>query len=198
MDTTPLDIRKQEFGRRFRGYNRTEVDTFLEMVASEVENLIRNKNKLEEELRHLSARLEDYKNIEATLQSTLLTSQRQAEEMVKNAGERAELTLRRAEQESEKLYERAYEELSSIRAQIGELKGFKESFAARFRSLLETHGRLIEEAMKENSEPRRQVPPKKALMTEEEIDRAVEEFKGKAEIFLSEEGSEEENTQGKP
>ena len=95
MDTTPLDIRKQEFGRQFRGYNRTEVDTFLDMVASEMENLTRRKNDLEEELSHLNDRLEDYKKIEATLQSTLLTSQRQAEEMIKNAEERAELILRR-------------------------------------------------------------------------------------------------------
>ena len=114
METTPLDVRKQEFGRQFRGYNRTEVDTFLDMVATEMENLTRKRNKLEEELRHLSSRLEDYKNIENTLQSTLLTSQKQAEEMIRNAEERAELLLRRAKVESERLYDRAYEELSTL------------------------------------------------------------------------------------
>jgi len=177
MDTTPLDIRKQEFGRQFRGYNRTEVDTFLDMVASEMENLIRRKNDLEEKLGHLNDRLEDYKNIEATLQSTLLTSQRQAEEMIKNAEERAELILRRAKLESEKLYDRAHQELSGLRAKIAEMKGLKESFAARVKSLLETHQRLLEGAMKEDFQPLGKLPPKKVLTTEEEIDRVVQEFK---------------------
>lgn len=177
MDTTPLDIRKQEFGRQFRGYNRTEVDTFLDMVASEMESLIRKKNDLEEKLRHLNDRLEDYKNIENTLQSTLLTSQRQAEEMIKNAEERAELILRRAKLESEKLYDKAYQELSRLRAKIAELRGLKESFAVRVKSLLETHQRLIEEAIKEDFQPLGKLPPKKVLTTEEEIDRVVQEFK---------------------
>jgi cell division initiation protein len=177
MDTTPLDIRKQEFGRQFRGYNRTEVDTFLDMVASEMENLTRRKNELEKQLSRLNDRLEDYKNIENTLQSTLLTSQRQAEEMIKNAEERAELILRRAKLESEKLYDKAHQELSRLRAKIADLRGLKESFAVRVKSLLETHQRLIEEAIKEDFQPLGKLPPKKVLTTEEEIDRVVQEFK---------------------
>jgi cell division initiation protein len=184
METTPLDVRKQEFGRQFRGYNRTEVDTFLDMVATEMENLTLKRNQLEEELRHLSSRLEDYRNIEKTLQSTLLTSQKQAEEMIRNAEERAELLLRRAKVESERLYDRAYRELSALRAQIGELKGLKESFAARLRSLLDTHGRLLEEVMKEKLHPTDGLPPKRGLISEEEIERAVEEFKGRGGLDL--------------
>ena len=179
MDTTPLDIRKQEFGRQLRGYNCTEVDTFLDMVASEMENLTRRKNELEEQLSRLNDRLEDYKNIENTLQSTLLTSQRQAEEMIKNAEERAELILRRAKLESEKLYDKAHQELSRLRAKIADLRGLKESFAVRVKSLLETHQRLIEEAIKEDFQPLGKLPPKKVLTTEEEIDRVVQEFKAR-------------------
>jgi len=184
MDTTPLDIRKQEFGRQLRGYNCTEVDTFLDMVASEMENLTKKKNDLEENLGHLNDRLEDYKNIEATLQSTLLTSQRQAEEMIKNAEERAELILRRAKLESEKLYEKAHQELSRLRTRIAELKGLKESFAARVKSLLESHQRLIEEAIKEDFQPLGKLPPRKVLTTEEEIDRVVQEFKTRGDTDL--------------
>jgi cell division initiation protein len=177
MDTTPLDLRKQEFGRQLRGYNRTEVDTFLDMVASEMENLTKKRNELEGELRRLSARLEDYKNIENTLQSTLLTSQRQAEEMIKNAEERAELILRRAKLESDKLYDKAHRELSRLRAKIADLQGLKESFAVRVKSLLETHQRLIEEAIKEDFQPLEKLPPRKVLSTEEEIERVIQEFK---------------------
>jgi cell division initiation protein len=168
------------------------------MVATEMENLTRKGNKLEEELRHLSSRLEDYKNIENTLQSTLLTSQKQAEEMIRNAEERAELLLRRAKVESERLYDRAYEELSTLRAQIGELKGLKESFAARLRSLLSTHGQLIEEAMKDEPHPAGKVPPKRGLVSEEEIERAVEEFKARGGLDLPSRKSPDKTVAEKP
>ena len=41
MKITPLDIRQQQFTVRFRGFDAEEVDTFLEMIADEYEELMR-------------------------------------------------------------------------------------------------------------------------------------------------------------
>ncbi len=40
MKITPLDIRKQEFKAGFKGYDKNEVNVFLEMIAKEMEELI--------------------------------------------------------------------------------------------------------------------------------------------------------------
>lgn len=46
MKVTPLEIRQQQFPLRFRGLDPGEVDKFLEWVASEMEELIRENTRL--------------------------------------------------------------------------------------------------------------------------------------------------------
>jgi len=41
MRITPLDIKKQEFQTRMRGFDRAEVISFLEMVSEEMEELVK-------------------------------------------------------------------------------------------------------------------------------------------------------------
>ena len=41
MKLTPLDIRKQEFKKLMRGYDPVEVDTFMEMVAADLEEALK-------------------------------------------------------------------------------------------------------------------------------------------------------------
>jgi len=41
MKLTPLDIQQQKFKVKWRGYDAQEVETYLEMVAEDVESLLR-------------------------------------------------------------------------------------------------------------------------------------------------------------
>jgi DivIVA domain-containing protein len=41
MKITPLDIRKTEFKSVFKGFDKNEVKVFLEMIAKEMEELIK-------------------------------------------------------------------------------------------------------------------------------------------------------------
>lgn len=50
MRLTPLDIKKQEFKRVVRGFDRDEVNTFLEMIAEEFEALMHERSRLSEEI----------------------------------------------------------------------------------------------------------------------------------------------------
>ena len=50
MKVTPLEIRQQQFPLRFRGLDPTEVDKFLELVASDMEDLIRENARLRDGL----------------------------------------------------------------------------------------------------------------------------------------------------
>src|SRR5213592_4727819 len=45
---TPLDVRKQEFRRRLRGYEPLGVEDFRVRVADELERILREKSVLEE------------------------------------------------------------------------------------------------------------------------------------------------------
>ncbi len=60
MKLTPLDIKKQRFAVKMRGFDPTEVETFLEMAANEFEALLNERNRLNEEATKLKTQLRDY------------------------------------------------------------------------------------------------------------------------------------------
>ncbi len=74
MKITPMDIQQQQFTVRFRGFDIQEVDSFLETVANELEELIKKNNELKEELERKEARIWEYQNMEKTLKETLMLS----------------------------------------------------------------------------------------------------------------------------
>ena len=61
---TPLDIQNQEFTRGVRGYKPEEVDTFLDLITTDMERLIEENNNLKEQVKALSAELERYRSTE--------------------------------------------------------------------------------------------------------------------------------------
>ena len=46
MKLTPLDIKKQEFKKVMRGYDPVEVDTFMDMMANEFEDLLKQQKEM--------------------------------------------------------------------------------------------------------------------------------------------------------
>ena len=48
LKVTPLDIQQKRFHMGFRGYERTEVEMFLDLVRDEMEALMREVTELRE------------------------------------------------------------------------------------------------------------------------------------------------------
>ena len=86
MRLTPLDIRKQPFRKIFKGFDPDAVNSFLEMVASEYEMLIRQNDEFATQIKLLEQKMEGYTKIEHVLNETLITAQKATDEA---AGERA-------------------------------------------------------------------------------------------------------------
>ncbi len=94
---TPLDIQKQEFGVKMRGYNADEVDDFLDLVGADYEKLYRENKELKDKMIVLNKSIEEYKNIETSLRNALLYAQNTAEDMKKSANEKAQNIILEAE-----------------------------------------------------------------------------------------------------
>ena len=75
MKITPLDIQQMGFKIRLRGYDREEVQRFLEELAQTVEMLNRENATLREKLSLTERQLADLKKTEATLSNTLIAAQ---------------------------------------------------------------------------------------------------------------------------
>lgn len=143
MKLTPLDIRKQEFKKLMRGYDPVEVDTFLEMVAADLEEALRQQKESRERIIELETQLKDYRQIEKTLQQTLLQAQEATGRTYESARRESETIIREAESRGAKIVEQANGDLAKLNAELHRLNSRKESLIGRLRVLLSSELDLL-------------------------------------------------------
>ena len=143
MKLTPLDIKKQEFKKGIRGYDPIEVEAFLEVVADEFEAIVREKNQLADEVLKLRTQLKDYRQVENSLKETLVNAQENLNSSRENSKKEADLIIRDAELQAEKIVDESRMKLEKLKNDIVLIRAQKESFARRLRHLLESQMELI-------------------------------------------------------
>ena len=60
MSITPQDIVDKVFSTKFRGYDKEEIDEFLDKIYIDYEELVRYKDETERYIKRLEERLSDY------------------------------------------------------------------------------------------------------------------------------------------
>ena len=146
MRITPLDIRQQQFTvRAFRGFDRQEVKAFLDDVAEDYQQLLKESALLKEQVATLEERSRGIEDREKMLQETLVTTQRLAEEMKENARREANLLIREAELQGDKFLEEARAEEAKIKAEVQALKRTRRQLAEGLRMTLDMYQRLVAE-----------------------------------------------------
>jgi cell division initiation protein len=136
MKLTPLDIKKQEFKKVMRGYDPVEVDTFMDMMANEFEEVLKQQKEMRDRSIELDTQLKDYKQIEKTLQQTLLQAQEVTGRTYESARKEAEIIVKDAEGKAARIVEQANSELVRINKELSELRIRRESLIGRMRVLL--------------------------------------------------------------
>ncbi|HDZ62502.1 MAG TPA: DivIVA domain-containing protein [Nitrospirae bacterium] len=139
MRITPLDIQQKQFPAKFRGFDEEEVDSFLEIVREEMEELLRDNAALREESKRAEKQLKEYKSIESALRDTLMTTQQIVEEYRNTAKKDAELIRKEAELRAEEIVRAAQEKVIKIHEDITDLKGVRMHFKEEVRRLIESH-----------------------------------------------------------
>ncbi|GBE04875.1 MAG TPA: DivIVA domain-containing protein [Nitrospirae bacterium] len=144
MRITPLDIQQKQFPAKFRGFDEEEVDSFLELVREEMEELLRDNASLREETKKMEKQLKEYKSIESTLRDTLMATQQIVEEHKANAKKDAELIRKEAELKAEDMVRGAQEKVVRIHEDITDLKGVRLHFKEELKRLIESHLGMME------------------------------------------------------
>ena len=144
MRITPLDIQQKQFSSRLRGFDMEEVDSFLELIREEMEELLRDNANLREESRRYEKQLKEYKNIETTLKDTLISTQVMAEEFRATAKKDADLLKKEAELNAEEFVREAQDKVVKIHEDITDLKGIRRHFKEELRRLIESHLSMME------------------------------------------------------
>jgi cell division initiation protein len=152
MAITPVELRNFQFARKMRGYDPIDVDAVIDEAATEIENLIAARSKLEEDIRKLQERLKTYEGIEQSLRQALVTAEEAARQQQEAASREADLKLKEAEVEAEKRVTESMAEIERARAELAQLRRQKSVFLAEMRGLIESHLHLLDGSTADSSE----------------------------------------------
>jgi cell division initiation protein len=144
MALSPVDIHNKEFERSFRGYAVEEVNEFLDRVAKDYEQLLREHGELREQNTQLNEKLKSYQKLEETMHNAIVVAQETAEDVKQNANREADLIRREAEREAQRIIEDARYRSSKILAEHDELFKQAQVFKMRFKSFIEAQLSALE------------------------------------------------------
>jgi cell division initiation protein len=144
MKISPIDIQQQQFKvKTWRGLDPDDVDAFLQSVASEMENLIRDNSELKEEQARHNSEMRVMAEKEKDLRETMLAAQRIIEEMKHNAQKEAALIVGEAELKAERIVADAERRLGDLKTRIEDVHRQKIQFEMSFKGLLDFHARML-------------------------------------------------------
>jgi cell division initiation protein len=149
MALTPLDIQKMRFPQKMRGYDPTEVENVLALVAEDLATKSTELDKSERENRYYRQRLEETEQREHQLQQTLLRAQKVSDEITANARREAELTVKEAEIAADKMVQQAVEQSTRIESKIAEMRTMRRELQMKFRNTLDLFQRILETELEE-------------------------------------------------
>ena len=141
---TPIDIQKQEFDVKFRGYNADEVDNFLDLVGSDYEKLYKENIELKQQLKTFSKEIENYRAMENSLKESIVLAQTAADDVKKNANDKAANIIEVANNEAKDILKgvelqlaEKKQELENIRMEIGKYQANVKGICAGILEFLE-------------------------------------------------------------
>lgn len=158
---TPLDIENKKFSKQImNGYNVEEVDEFLDDLVVDYEKNYKELAIMNSRVEELENSISHYKNIEDTLQNTLLMAQstaeevktvarQQAEQIVNEANQRAEEISRDSRDSARRTLEEIDQQIMIKEKQLDDLKKQFDIYKAKMESLLIAQLELLKDINKD-------------------------------------------------
>ena len=158
---TPLDIENKKFNKQMmNGYNVEEVDDFLDQLVEDYGKNYKDLATMTSKVEELTNSLNHYKNIETTLQNTLVMAQttaeevknvakQQSEQIINEAKKQADDMLKISKEDSRKTLNNLEEQIRIKEKELDDMKKQFDIYKAKMESLLISQLELIKEINKE-------------------------------------------------
>lgn len=122
MAYTPVEIRHVALKRGLLGYGRAAVDRLLEDIATSFEDVWRERADLADRVEQLEAELQQHREREALLASTLIAAERAAADAKEDAQRKAEQLLAEAHAEARSITRTAISERERLLAEVRRIR----------------------------------------------------------------------------
>ena len=134
----------------WNGYSVEEVDEFLDQVTDELEKKCKEISALTKEVEQCKKDLSHYKDMESTIQNTLVIAQSAADEVKNAAKQQASQIIKDAEGTARQSVETLTQSIVIKRKELEDLDKQLDVYKAKMESLLISQLELIKDMKKDN------------------------------------------------
>lgn len=151
MKLTALEIKQQNFEKSLRGYDKAEVEAFLNLMSNEWEHMVAKNRELQKKIDDLEEKLKHYERVEEALHETLQTAKESAEQKLTGARREAKTKIEKAEMEAETIIRDATQQRQQVRQSIIRLLDRRKEIIGGIRSYLEMAQESLEQFSKDEA-----------------------------------------------
>jgi cell division initiation protein len=145
MELNPNDIRNYEFASQMRGYDKEEVDSFLDQVAKAMEELKEENLKLNTELASVKLQLNKLREFEDSIKNAAIDARHNADTLVASARKEVDELLTSARKEVETIEQTAAQRISDIKKELAQMELTRKSYLNKLRELINSHMEILDE-----------------------------------------------------
>lgn len=145
----------EKFSRTLRGYDPEEVNTFLDQVIKQVEEMVleikEKDNKINElsgliaDNQHLKEKLEQYERMEGTLNKAILMAQKTSEQIKSNAVQESDIIIDDAKKNASRIVNEALIRAEKTELEASMLERNVKLFKRRLKDIVEAQIEIIED-----------------------------------------------------
>ena len=118
----PHELKNKPFTKSVRGYSPVEVDEYIELLLEKYTELYRENNELERKLKNVGSKLDQMRDEEESIRSTLLNAQKMAEKIVSDANTRADAITASIKERCDSIIAKFRAELNDEKDEMWEIR----------------------------------------------------------------------------
>ena len=193
-----------QFSKGLSGYKVEEVDSYIDKVLDTIKDLKDQNEVLEEKIGVLAESLQKYREDEDSLREALLGAQKMGDSIVKNANNKAEITMREASVKAAHIVEEARKKVEDEKDELIRVQTAAADFKAKLIELYREHIELVTRIPVAESAPAEETAgepvemPAAEEVTEEPEMPEVTEAPAPEEAAAEAEAEHEEEPAGEP
>jgi len=139
-----MDIRKKTFSTHRGGLDKAEVEEFIGELATEIENLRKERAQLTEKAEELAKHLKAYEDTEQLLKDTLVTAQKATNQLRDDAKKEAQLIIEKAKLEAEQIKRNAEQQTRGTGEELRALEAKRLALSEEVAAVARTYLALAE------------------------------------------------------
>lgn len=169
---TPQEVAEHAFAKAsFGGYNMAMVDEFLDLLTADYTTLYKENATLKAKMKVLADKVEEYRSTDDAMRKALLSAQRMADDIVKEAEKTKVETMAAAEREAQERVEALRAETESEQLRLTAARNATAAYLSKLKELYQHEMDYLAGLSKLNTAP---VKPDPVARTAEVIGDAVE------------------------